>query len=370
MKNKPIYFLVSTGISLFSNLAKKEERDLLFRYANTQNPKDIPLKERQVLEGLINRVRQEMQSVDKAKARILSAELNSILAYYENLPQHHLAQDVWAFLLTDTYLAQEVFSILQEWIKKEFRRNIEEVKILDLNMENPEAMLLAFSDLVKKIIEIHQERQNHYHIVFNLTGGFKAILAFLQTLGQFYADEMIYLFEGSQNLMRIPRLPLKWEVENVITENFDTLRKLSLGLPVGEKELSKIPEILLFKLSGEVSLSPWGELVFDKIRRGLYQKKLYESPCEKIIFTESFHKSVEKLQPYHLSELNTRIDDLVRFHCGKGENPKRLDFKKLKGHHPKYTHEFDAWSFEDARRVFCRVEGDKIYLVELARGLH
>jgi hypothetical protein len=47
-------------------------------------------------------------------------------------------------------------------------------------------------------------RESGYHIVFNLTGGFKSIQGWMQTLGMFYADEIVYIFETGKELLPGP----------------------------------------------------------------------------------------------------------------------------------------------------------------------
>ena len=47
-------------------------------------------------------------------------------------------------------------------------------------------------------------RQSHYRVVFNLVGGFKSLQGYMNTLGMFYADEIIYIFEApTADLIRI-----------------------------------------------------------------------------------------------------------------------------------------------------------------------
>jgi hypothetical protein len=46
-------------------------------------------------------------------------------------------------------------------------------------------------------------------VVFNLTGGFKSLNGYLQTVAMISADRCAFLFEGAPELMEIPRLPVR-----------------------------------------------------------------------------------------------------------------------------------------------------------------
>ena len=50
---------------------------------------------------------------------------------------------------------------------------------------------------------------------------------------------------------------------------------------------------------------------------------------------------------------------------------KELDFKQIKGKAMSpSTHEIDAWSDKDAKRIFGHYEGDAFVLDKLNKGLH
>jgi CRISPR/Cas system-associated protein Csm6 len=66
-------------------------------------------------------------------------------------------------------------------------------------------------------------------VVFNLTGGFKSVQGFLQAISSFYADETIYIFQFSSELLQIPRLPIKLDTQGIIDENLTIFRRLGLN---------------------------------------------------------------------------------------------------------------------------------------------
>ncbi|MGQ9926489.1 MAG: hypothetical protein ACUVS4_06415 [Chloroflexaceae bacterium] len=109
----------------------------------------------------------------------------------------------------------------------------------------------------------------------------------------------------------------------------------------------------------------WGEE-----RKTVYGEKLLPSPDKRLVFGSQFERSVRHLPPDRLALVNERIDDLVRY-LVTGHNPKSLDLKPLQGDPcPPSTHECDAWSDRDARRIFLHYDGPELVLDALDQGLH
>ncbi|MBK8043622.1 MAG: hypothetical protein IPK21_13770 [Haliscomenobacter sp.] len=71
----------------------------------------------------------------------------------------------------------------------------------------------AIKDLLKWCDEtLPGYRTAGYEIIFNLTGGFKSLQGYLNTIGMFYADRIVYIFESGQEVIAIPKLPVKLEM--------------------------------------------------------------------------------------------------------------------------------------------------------------
>lgn len=137
------------------------------------------------------------------------------------------------------------------------------------------------------------------------------------------------------------------------------------------REATGIAETLLWQLAGEIGLSPWGELVWQKTKKDIYKEDFHASPSDKIRFTEKFERSVSELPKERLAILNERIDDLM-VHLETGAaNLRRLDLKKLQGNPcPPSTHEADAWADSDTKRIFGRFEGEVFVIDRLDKALH
>jgi hypothetical protein len=203
-----------------------------------------------------------------------------------------------------------------------------------------------------------------------LCGGFKSETGFLQVMGMFYADETIYIFERSDNLMRIPKLNIAFNDKEEIVNNLTDFRRANMRLNVQARPES----IYWYTLEGECFLTPWGELAFDQSKKEIYGEKIWPSISDKVVFGDKFLKSCEK-EKKHFKEINEKIDLLSKYRETDYEKNIKsvdsLDFKPLQGiEHKGCTHEFDAWHDGGAKRGFCRIEDGKIIVELISEGLH
>ena len=60
---------------------------------------------------------------------------------------------------------------------------------------------------------VRQARKQALQPMFCATGGFKAEIAFLNLLGALLAVEVYYIHEQFREIVRLPRLPLKWDAQ-------------------------------------------------------------------------------------------------------------------------------------------------------------
>ncbi|MEF3272800.1 MAG: putative CRISPR-associated protein [Chloroflexus sp.] len=366
----PPNLIVSTcGASVLTNKRADDERRLLNRYANARTRDDVARQspdEAARLDAIIADVSQRMTKATPDEAKRQSAELNGLLTFYGSgtIP----AGDAHVLLCTDTWLGEVAADIVCNWLKQQGGTAWVE-RQRDLQTENLESFQIALAELVQWCEETLLEwRHKGYYVVFNLTGGFKSVQGFMQTLASFYADETVYIFESGSSLLRIPRLPVRMDATDAIKSNLSVFRRLANKLPVAQ--VSGIPETLLMKVEQEYALSPWGELVWSQSRCALYAGGLHPPPSDRIRFSLRFKQSTDRLSPERYCILNERIDDLAVY-LEQNINRKRLDFKPLRGDpRPPSTHERDAWADQDARRLFGHFEGKTFVLDALDKGLH
>ncbi len=366
---KPNLIISTCGISLASNIKtrnhKKYEANFnIFKYTND---KFIP--DNEDLNTLLSDIDETLKKSDLETQRELSAELNGLWAFYENQPKKH-TNDFHYLIHTDTWLGGEVAKNLQ-MVMEQQGLTIQLEKIEDLRTSSLGDFRNGIGNLISFLEKLLERYQNSHKIIFNLSGGFKSIQGVMQTLASIYADEVIYIFEGSKTLLSIPRLPMKLD-EGVVKTYFRELRRLSLDLPLKPEEVNRLPQVFLYRVENQIDLSEWGRLIFERSKNELYPKKLWDSPSEQIQYGKNFSQSLQGLDESRLKHINERIDDLTRYiEHGNNHNINRLDFKQLKGNPIKgSTHEFDAWADRDTKRIFCHYENRKIVLDFLRKALH
>ncbi len=358
------FILSPCGTSLLTNGADDEMRSRITTYANTTSKEEIPEVDRIVLEERLGDVKTRLMSAKNEEVQKISAELNCILLLKTSPADHHL------LLATDTWLGEQTAGLIKAWLDEKQKGLSTSVwRQKDLQTKDIQAFQIALAEIVKRLgEEIPSWKEKKYQVIFNLTGGFKAVQGFLQSIAHFYADETVYIFERSSELLRIPKLPVAMNIESTVEDHFDSLRKLSLEIPM--KDSGAIPKIWLLEVGSEIILNAWGELVWEQHKKTLYGKKLWDSPTDNIVFSPAFRKTIKSLEEDRKRLVNERIDQLTNYLRTK-DNPKTLDFKPLKGK-PKEnsTHELDAWSDKDAKRMFLHKEGQNWVIDELGKGLH
>ena len=339
------------------------------KFSNCKNLEEIPSDRREEISSYIQEVKELLLSSSLEKVKERSAELNGIIRFYnDNL--HNAEKDIHYLLPSDTYIGRSACEIVKSFLQN-YVKDVRIMEIKDLQTYDCEGFQYALSDLVSQIMTIKEGLLSGQKLIFNLTGGFKSILCFLQSLGMFYADETVYVFEFSDSLLRIPALPVKLVPYDYLKGYITVFRRLHNGLSVTEEEYNKIPESLILKLYGEPTLSAYGKIVWDNFRKELYSEKLLDSISPKVKYSESFRKSTKNLEKDRFYNLNMRIDEVSCFMEKENKpNLASLDLKKLEIPKGISTHEFDAWADKDAKRVFCHFEKDTLVLDTLLEGLH
>lgn len=362
--------LSTCGTSLLTNGTDADLRGLIIRHANIAQP---DILEPDIRQRLITHCHQRREQIlatqDLSELQRLSAELNGIIRLYQagfeqSTADHHL------LICTDTWLGEETAQIVDHWLQTK-GLSTEIWRITDLQTAELERFRLGMAELVKRCAEVLPGYQAQgYQVIFNLTGGFKSVQGFLQTLGMFYADESVYTFESGQDLLRLPRLPLQLDADYMVRSYLDAFRRTGVGLSLTGEVTQNLPDTLFMTIDHEATLSPWGELIWQQSRKKIQGEQLLEPISLKLRYGSNFAKTVVDLNADRLTLVNQRLDELARY-LETGVNLHSLDFKEIKGHSKApSTHECDAWHDQDARRLFGHYDGNVFVVDALARGLH
>lgn len=266
-------FVVSTiGTSILTNLICAENpeeatwRQVLSASANLQQGNLTP-EIAMVIDTLAERALAELQKDDVETNRLISAELNGIYGIYEGrLPNN--SPDQHFLICTDTAQGQQTGKLIKDFLESHF--NVEIVTPRQLSAENTTLFATGTKDLIQWLgDQVSWRRESGNEVIFNLVGGFKSLQGYMQTFGAFYADEIVYIFERSSDLIRIPRLPI--QIDTTVTYTYrKEFSAMASGKSYQRSELSDdIPETLLEFLEEDdedtdTGLSAWGVLLWNE----------------------------------------------------------------------------------------------------------
>ncbi|WP_414575489.1 putative CRISPR-associated protein [Anabaena sp. CCY 9402-a] len=314
-------FVVSTvGTSLLSNQIRPKDpkswKGLLNKTANWTEER-IKRHEPEVINILLdlkNRAEEKLNSGNILEIKEASAELNGIYSLYKDNVENGKLDTHW-LITTETYQGQSTAKIIKDFLHKKV--NFIEIYTPDqLSTEDTANFKQGIDDLINWLSKRHEESQKDgYSIYFNLVGGFKAIQGCMNTIGMFYADKIIYVFEGeSSKLITIPRLPITVDSERVKKHKV-TLALLNAGASFSPKQIEdeKIEESLFTEIDGKVTISNWGLLIWNECKINLLSEDLLIFP--KLHYEDNFrgdyNRIRDKKEKLQLQEDLAKVSNLL-----------------------------------------------------------
>lgn len=336
----------------------------LVRATANHTRRELTTEQATALDALLHQCRERLAEANVQEARKLSAELNGLFGYLGEDLAKAAPGDVHYLLHSDTYQGEQLAGMLLDKLQGQ-KLAASLVRVEGLNTASVDSFRFAMNWLVKWCGEaLPGYRQQGYRVVFNLPGGFKSFQGFMQALGSLYADQCIYIFDGSSEVLRIPRLPMALELVPQVAEHLALFRRLAVWktLPARDPAVAAVPESLLEQIGGEVALSALGAVAWQEAAGQLLGRALL-SPLDAaaLRYGRALELAAGKLGPDLLRRLNEQLDDLARCLVQDGPertyNPRSLRFKALTGNpRPPSTHECDAFGGDDARRLFGHFE--------------
>jgi putative CRISPR-associated protein (TIGR02619 family) len=276
--------VISTvGTSLLTNQIDNEfESDWSSRLQETANLTEDEINRYHqdvvdIISQLKERAERTLNEGNIAEIREASAELNGIYGLYEdNLEAGK--KDIHWLIATDTAQGKVTAEIVKNFLLK---------KNLSADCYYPQELSTfsteKFTNGIDELLQwmdtiIPNYQKSEYSICFNLVGGFKALQGYANTIGMIYQiDEIIYIFEGSSEIITIPRLPIQID-KSVIKPVQFALMAAKVGFWVPMSELEGIPKTLLFIVDDKATLSNWGRLIWNKCKSEFLTKELLEFP--------------------------------------------------------------------------------------------
>ncbi len=354
--------LLSTcGTSVLTNRAPDDLRTWLAENANAPALDDARLAER------VSACRGRLAAADDAERRRISAELNGIgatIARWKPKRVQHL------LVHSDTAVGRAAVGLVSESLAAQ-GQHVQMLSAAGLRTDDVAGFRAALAELTHRTEEwVTAAKDGGQQVVFNLTGGFKSLNAYLQSFGMLYADQCVFLFEGSDALIEIPRLPVKLAEADEVRTKLLVFRRLHLNYPVSEEETTGIPASLLFLDGGRALTSVWGDVVWTRVRRGLLAEALLEPLSPKLVVQPAVGRTFAGLGTDERFQVNEALDALSAHLDGVQPLLASRKFKPLAGDPvPGSTHELYAWSHGATGRLFGHYDAAGRFVVD-ALGKH
>lgn len=282
----PILTVSTVGTSLLTNALSREGKNNrigdVLNHANA-NDDGIPDEIRSLADATICRVVDDLQGAGDDAVRAAGAELNGLLSLYSDRAPRD--RDLHWLVATDTALGKRTAQGVKQILEN---RGFSAVQI-----QTPRGLSMKTTDLleegVKRFLDwceqtLPDSRESGYEVVFNLTGGFKSLQGILNTIGTFYADRMIYIFQAGPELITIPSLPVKINTDLFREAPARFLRLAALDrardVTLPAEPFQDVPNTLIDVVDGRVySFSAWGRLLWNQERRTLLTRdEMFDLP--------------------------------------------------------------------------------------------
>lgn len=301
--------LSTIGTSLLNTVLSDEERQSSHRgwLVRHANEKDLAAPDRDFAGELAARAAALLDGEGTLQIRRASAELNGLYAFYSDHPGAHV-EDVHILVTSDTALGRLAASTVQKHLQK-----LGHSTILEVPRDLSAAGTAAFEGGAKELIRwcadcLPGYRQSGYRVIFNLVGAFKALQGYLNTIGMFYADQILYLFEGSQEPLLIPRLP--------IAIDLDAVKAFSLSLALMAEGTAVVP---LSSVQGigrafydadgkDAVLSAWGLLIWQQIRHEILGGDLLDFP--RLKYSDSFRRDTQRFSATERVAMQSKLAEV------------------------------------------------------------
>lgn len=293
------------GTSLLTNQinrADSKEKDWYSQLRDTANLSRESIQQDHpevlgIIQVLTDRALSSLKNSQISNIRASSAELNGIYGLYqEQLSQG--VQDIHWLITTDTVQGKATAEIVETFLKTQSLNNVNTYVVPGLTTVSTS----SFADGIDKLIHwmrttIPAYKESNYKIYFNLVGSFKSLQGYLNTIGMFYADEIMYIFEGKESeLITIPRLPIAIDL-TVIEPYKVPLALMDEGIELSINDIQGIPEALICVLDNTVTLSTWGGLIWGECKKEILAQELLQFP--RLKYRDSFKADYKAISQKH-----------------------------------------------------------------------
>ena len=368
---KPMLILTTCGTSVLTNGVPEELRKVIFRHANAADEAEIG-SDLEVLRDYVTTRRSSLlngASWDDLKrasaevAGVLALGVRGVDAGARRL--HHL------LVHSDTWLGRQAAAIVAPLLER-IGGTVELVTGAALRTRSAAEFRWGTWELLEALEgRLPDYEKDGWEIVFQLSGGFKSLNGFLQSYGMVRAHQCVYLFEGSSELVRIPRLPVRLELDRFDPAWTDAFRRIEANYAVSPNAVAAVPGTLWATLDDRVALTQWGDLMWSAARSAVYRTPALTPLSTRLVAAPAVIETLRHRSPTEVESANRSLDTVSAYLDGAvATMPASRQLKPLAGRGPGgATHELYAWSSHGAWRFYGRLEGELLFLDRLERHL-
>jgi putative CRISPR-associated protein (TIGR02619 family) len=354
--NKVIVSTIGTSI-ITNHIVKQEDRSSFYKQTNLKDKQGLTPENHSILNDAQKNVRSNIPLWQEKDIIRASAESNALYALNLKYGDIFNKDTIHILMTTETWCGFVAAELIKDWLEYQGVQRVEIKQISNLTTANISDYYIGASNLVnyafKEIFPAYQDT-HYYHMIFNLTGGFKVLNGLMQILGMVIQKEIVYIFEHGSELITIPPLPLKVDYEEWFNQYGKIARKIELGI-ASTSDVQHIDPLYFYQFDNEYILSEWGALLWNICQDAKYKTEILEPPCSEITIQPNCLLKIEKvckLDKTRIELVNKQLDKLAKF-LYLGENPITLSYRFF-NELGKDHYLIDAWSDKSAYRFVLK----------------
>ena len=290
--------ITTVGASIFTNGVKKNpESDLACKFKEfvEDPPKSKWDKFEDSIEGKEGKEKSGLRYFTYQAALKdgyeASAEIKSLIKIAEE------EGDIEVVLLaTDTVLSVLACELICKWIN-EYYRDTPSVKVIKkgkevniscvfnrdthvvtgLQVDDANVFKTTGFQKLLELLKLHSDKNT----IFNISGGYKAIIPFMTLYGQLEGISLKYIYEESDNLITVGQMPLDFDFsifrDEYLAFELINPEKKKQNLPIKQNFIASLSDekvfddlinsFLISEVEGKIDLSLLGKMLYDKYEK-------------------------------------------------------------------------------------------------------
>lgn len=321
------HIITTVGTSIFINYMSENEKLSSYSTLKKKSYNDYDSYKDKTNQYKKN-IMKWVKSKDKDAFIKCSAEIESLMKIKSNYKD-----DIIVYLIaTDTILSPLASEIIKELLDDAFdiKFNSKHDVIKDLQTQRKDNFIHGSTNLISRIDNI---AGGYYdNIVFNITGGYKGVIPYLTLLGAVNYCDIVYIYENSEELIKIPALPIK--IDDGL---FGKYYKQLSSLPVDKYNSVKNKNYELWQTIEDkglldiydnmAGLSAVGKIFFDKYKNDYLTYYCPDDVWEAIQKQEDIYRILETKFYDKFINKDSKFEEKGTHHVyDDGDNPNRIFF--------------------------------------------